>query len=133
MMRLSLLTLVFPFATLAMAAEGGAERFNPMSTQTLLETSGGLLLILLLIFAGAWLFRRYAHLPMAGKRPVNILGGVSVGPRERVVLLQVEDTRLLVGVAPGQVRTLHVLGREEPQDESFQTQLTAARLDDARG
>jgi len=42
---------------------------------------------------------------------VQVLGGVSLGTRERAVLLSVDGTRLLVGVAPGQVRTLHVLER----------------------
>jgi flagellar protein FliO/FliZ len=36
-----------------------------------------------------------------------VIAGTSVGPRERVVLLEVEDTWLLVGVAPGQVNALH--------------------------
>ena len=48
-------------------------------------------------------------LPVAGKGMVTILGGVSLGPRERAVVLQVGDARLLVGVAPGRVQTLHVI------------------------
>ena len=32
-----------------------------------------------------------------------------MGTRERVVLLQVGDKQLLVGVAPGSIKTLHVL------------------------
>jgi flagellar protein FliO/FliZ len=30
-----------------------------------------------------------------------------VGPRERVVIVEVEDTWLVVGVAPGRVNALH--------------------------
>jgi flagellar biogenesis protein FliO len=36
-----------------------------------------------------------------------------VGARERVVLIEVENTRLLLGVAPGHVRTLHRLPLDE--------------------
>ena len=32
-----------------------------------------------------------------------------MGPRERVVLLQVGDTQLLLGVTPGRIQSLHVL------------------------
>ena len=40
---------------------------------------------------------------------LKVLSGVAVGPRERVVLMEVNDTWLIVGVAPGQVRTLHTM------------------------
>ena len=87
-----------------------------------LETSGGLLLVLILIFAAAWLYKRFGSLPISGKGVIRILSGVSVGTRERVLLLEVDETRLLVGVAPGQVRMLYVLG---PQSEQpFATQLS---------
>ena len=72
----------------------------------------GLLLILALIVALGWLVRRYGKLPSAGKGIVTVLGGVSLGPRERAVVLQVGEARLLVGVAPGRVQTLHVLGAD---------------------
>ena len=32
-----------------------------------------------------------------------------MGPRERIVLLEVGETQLLIGVAPGRIQTLHVL------------------------
>ncbi|WP_172600428.1 FliO/MopB family protein [Sulfurivermis fontis] len=61
-----------------------------------------------------------------------MLGGVPVGQRERVVLIQVGNKQLLLGVAPGRVQTLHVL--DEPINvtavpsggESFAERLTAA-------
>ena len=51
---------------------------------------------------------------MAAGGGLRILGGLSMGARERVVLLQVGDTQLLVGVAPGRVQTLHVLEQPLP-------------------
>jgi len=41
-----------------------------------------------------------------------------MGTRERVVLLQVGETQLLLGVAPGRVQTLHVL--DKPLDSGKQ-------------
>lgn len=90
---------------------------SPLSGGVLLETVGGLLLILVLIFAIGWLLRRFGRLPMAAKGDITILGGVSLGPRERAVLLQVGNARLLVGVAPGRVQTLHVLDPVDTEDE----------------
>lgn len=98
------------FAETLLAAEtarqGGAGRTPPLGGENLLQTTGGLLLILLLIIGGAWLFKRYGSLPLGGRGVVKVVGGVSVGPRERVVVVEVEQRRLLLGVAPGQVRAL---------------------------
>jgi flagellar protein FliO/FliZ len=96
----------------AAVAEQGAAKglsLSPVAGGALVETAAGLLLILVLIIGLGWLVRRYGKLPMAGKGMVSVLGGVSLGPRERAVVLQVGDARLLVGVAPGRVQTLHVL------------------------
>ena len=91
----------------------------------LMETAIGLLLVLALILGLAWLVRRFGKLPLAGKGMVSILGGVSLGPRERAVILQVGETRLLVGVAPGRVQTLHVLPPGSASEQSFSGQLQA--------
>lgn len=67
-----------------------------------------LALILGLFVLAAWLAKRY--LPQVGKPgPVKVVGATMVGPRERVVVVEVEDSWLVLGVGGGQVRTLHVL------------------------
>lgn len=69
-----------------------------------------LVLILGLFVLAAWLLKRY--LPQVGKTgPVKLIGTTMVGPRERVVVVEVEDTWLVLGVGGGQVRTLHTLPR----------------------
>ena len=95
------------------AEEKLGAKAGPLGTEGLLQTAGGLLLILFLILGGAWLFKRYGHLPMGGKGVIKMLGGISVGAREKVVLIEVENVRLLLGVAPGHVRTLHRLPLDE--------------------
>ena len=128
----SLFILLWGGSMPLLAAEPVARELAPLGMQSLLQTGGGLLLILLLIIGSAWLFKRYGQLPTLGKGLIRILGGVSVGPRERVMLLEVENTRLLVGVAPGQIRTLHVLGSDR-SDTDFNTQLAALKRADGEG
>jgi flagellar protein FliO/FliZ len=91
---------------------------SPLGGGVLLETAGGLLLILALIFAISRLLRRFGRLPMASKGDIQVLSGVSLGPRERAVLLRVGGTRLLVGVAPGRVQTLHVLADADTANQT---------------
>jgi flagellar protein FliO/FliZ len=91
----------------------------------LLEMVMFLVLIIGLIVGLGWLVRRMGNFTAGAKGAVTILGGVSVGPRERAVLLQVDKKRLLVGVAPGRVQTLCMLDDAE-ESESFQEQLDSA-------
>ncbi|MCO6412080.1 MAG: flagellar biosynthetic protein FliO [Thiogranum sp.] len=71
----------------------------------------GMLMVLALIVGIAWVLKRTGRFQLAAGGGLRILGGLSMGARERVVLLQVGDAQLLVGVAPGRVQTLHVLER----------------------
>jgi flagellar protein FliO/FliZ len=74
----------------------------------------GMLMVLALIVGLAWVLKRTGRFQMAAGGGLRVLGGLSMGARERVVLLQVGETQLLVGVAPGRVQTLHVLEQPLP-------------------
>ena len=52
----------------------------------------------------AWIMRRMNRWQMSAGGSLRLLGGLSLGARERILLVQVGDTQLLVGVAPGYVR-----------------------------
>ncbi len=96
---------------------------SPIGMETIFSTVGGLLLILLLIFGVAWAFKRYTHLPKGRGQNMRVVGGVSLGPRERVVVVEIDDTRLVLGVAPGRVQTLHILGEQKREESDFAHQL----------
>ena len=53
---------------------------------------------------------------------MKVIGGVALGPRERIVLLEVAEEWLVIGIVPGQIRTLHRL----PKGNSFQEDALAA-------
>lgn len=99
-------------------------------TGSLLQTTLGLIAVLAIIGAAAWFVKRmgFAYTGISGR--LKIIGGLSVGTREKVVLLQVGEEQLLLGVAPGQIRTLHVL--QEPvlpvEGETEKPESFAARL-----
>ncbi|MBF0218740.1 MAG: flagellar biosynthetic protein FliO [Gammaproteobacteria bacterium] len=80
---------------------------DPLSAGALLQVTLMLGVTLALIFSVAWLFRRLGTVGLVGRYPVKVLGGGAVGSRERVVLVQVGETQLLLGVAPGRVSHLH--------------------------
>lgn len=63
----------------------------------------GLAVVLAVMALITWILKRM--MPGAGGQQsvVRIVGGVSVGSRERVVVVEVADRWIVVGVAPGQV------------------------------
>jgi flagellar protein FliO/FliZ len=69
----------------------------------------GLATILILIVVLAWAARRFGPAQSLPSGTLRVLGGLSLGTRERLVLVKVGDAQLLLGVAPGRVQTLHVL------------------------
>lgn len=80
----------------------------------LLQMVLGLALILALLFAVAFILRRIgARQGFGGNGPLRIVGGQMLGTRERIVLVEVGDTWLVVGIAPGQLRTLHTMPKGE--------------------
>jgi flagellar protein FliO/FliZ len=104
------------FAPLALAAATDAlaqEAANPVSAFNLMQVLLGLTFVLCLVGAAAWLMRRFGPVQPGAGKLVRVLGGAAVGARERVVLIEVADTWIVVGVGPGQVRPLATLPRGE--------------------
>jgi flagellar protein FliO/FliZ len=116
------------------AARAAASKVGETSALQVLQAVGGLILVIAFILMLAWLVRRFANLPMAGKGAIRVLGGVALGSRERAVLVAVGGTRLLIGVAPGRVQTLHVLddAAAEAVDQGFAGRLATASAERTR-
>lgn len=80
------------------------------TTSQLLQVLLGLSLVIGLIVLLAWLLRRLQlRTGLQGGSLIRPLAGLSVGPRERLLLVQVGDEQVLLGLTPGAIRTLHVL------------------------
>lgn len=70
-----------------------------------------LALIVGLLAGAAWLARKVTGGKGFGQGGMRVIGGVALGPRERIVLLEVGDEWLVIGIVPGQIRTLHRLAK----------------------
>ena len=71
----------------------------------------GLAIVIVLLFASLWVLRRLSA-PRGTGAALKVLGAAAVGPRERVVLVEVGNDVLVLGVAPGQVNKLHELSKD---------------------
>jgi flagellar protein FliO/FliZ len=109
-----------------LAASGGASRMLHAASEIpfaapvqpvvasaaggLLRVTVALLVVLAAVLAAAWLARRMRAISGGGgSSSLELLAQLPLGTRERAVLVRVGDRQLLLGVAAGNVRTLHVL------------------------
>lgn len=98
------------FSSNAAMALDAARPIQPVvGTGSLVQITFSLLLVLVAIVALAWLLRRMNLVQQGGGSLLKVIGSIAIGQRERVVLIEVNDTWLLVGVGPGQIRTLHTM------------------------
>ncbi len=72
----------------------------------------GLLLVIGLIFLLAWLLRRVQQLNPRGTQVIKLISTQALGPRERLVLVQVGGEQILIGLSGGRITPLHVM--QEP-------------------
>ncbi|WP_240493694.1 flagellar biosynthetic protein FliO [Pandoraea sp. ISTKB] len=82
----------------------------------IVQTGFGLVLVLALLFGLAWLAKRFGLQRPLGGGNVRIVGSAAVGQRERVVVVEVAGDWVVLGVAPGQVRSLHVIDADRVAD-----------------
>ncbi len=108
---------------LAQDAERGALASQDM-WEPLLRMGLSLILVLAILAGCAWLAKRLRRGGAFQGGLIQITGGISLGGRDKVVLLRVGDDEILVGVSPSGMHPLHVLpSKAEPkQFEAFMEQ-----------
>lgn len=108
-----LVCLSLSLASVTRAAEVGAGNTAPDLGSSALQMILGLAVVLALLLGALWLLKRISEPrgPVAGL--MRVVAGVAVGSRERVVILELGNSWLVLGVAPGQVTTLAEIPRQE--------------------
>ncbi len=107
------------FLILLLAGKTAHAATRPMEMPSVIGAGGmlkmtlSLLLVLGAILATAWFLKRMNVAQQGRGNMLKILGSVAVGQRERIVLVEIKETWLLVGVGPGQIRTLHTMPRDD--------------------
>ena len=82
-------------------------------TGSILQMIAGLAVVLAAIGGAAWLARRVGYSGGQGARLMKVVAALPVGAKERVVVVEIGEQWLLLGVAPGRVSTLATLPRGE--------------------
>lgn len=104
---------LLPVALLSVGPAAVAGDATPDLTGSVLQTLLALALIIGLLFGVLYLLRRSGLARAGGAGLLQVRGATAVGPRERVVLVEVAGKLLVLGVAPGRVTPLHTLDAAE--------------------
>ncbi|MBI4696174.1 MAG: flagellar biosynthetic protein FliO [Gammaproteobacteria bacterium] len=81
----------------------------PVGLSQIGQVIGALLLVVIAIFVVAALAQRVRRLQQGRGRVLQIVDGIALSARDRLVLVDVAGERLLLGVSPGRIERLHVL------------------------
>ncbi len=93
------------------AREEAVAPLEPVSSPYLLKLTGGLILVVFVIVVLAWLVKKLNLAQQSGQGLIRVVAGLSLGTRDRIVLLQVGEEQILVGLSPGRIEKLHTLAQ----------------------
>lgn len=102
--------LTFPNSEKAqnsMQAEPASQRAELSQSGAVLGVVATLLGIVALIVVLAWLAKRMGGLRMMGVKDMQVISAMPVGAREKVAVIDVKGTQLLIGITPHHISHLH--------------------------
>ena len=104
------LVVLLVLMTAPAIAQEVAPAVSPSSLFTgdyLLQVIGSFVVVILLLIGVLVMLRRFNGVSSQMSGNMRVISSVGVGQRERVVLVQVGEEQILVGVGPGNVRKIH--------------------------
>ena len=88
------------------------------ATSNLLQVSLSLTLVLALLFFASWAFKRFGAGTLHANLPVRVIGAISIGNNQRIMVLEAGESWIVLGVTPQQISTITTLPRQESSIES---------------
>jgi flagellar protein FliO/FliZ len=95
----------------------------PSAAGSLLQTILSLGFVIALLVGLAWLLKRFGPKHITGGTKVKLVGALSVGARERILVVEVGEQWIVVGASPGRMNALATM----PRQESDETELAGAQ------
>lgn len=106
------LLFVLPFSLHANEVSNELQKVpSVMGAGNIVQIVAGLAVVLVMIIGAAWMLKRYGGFGGAANENLKVVAGISVGQREKIVVVQAGEVQLLVGVTTSDIRTLHVLDK----------------------
>ncbi len=78
-----------------------AQPASPLSVSSVAQLTLSLVAIVALIFVLSWVLKRFKLAGPRGRGEISVIDELAVGPRERIMLIRVGQSQVLVGVGAG--------------------------------
>ncbi|MGW8393925.1 flagellar biosynthetic protein FliO [Pseudoduganella sp. HUAS MS19] len=95
----------------------------PSAAGSLVQTVLSLGFVIALLVGLAWLLKRFGPRHITGASKVKLVGALSVGARERILVVEVGEQWIVVGASPGRMNALATM----PRQEADEAELAAAQ------
>jgi flagellar protein FliO/FliZ len=118
MIRLFKILSTAGLASFVLSAKAAEATTSP--TASMFKMLAGLAIVLLVLALITWAMKKFMPGVTGQQSAIRVVGGVSVGSRERVVVLEVAGRWIVVGVAAGQVSGLANLEAGSSELDSLQ-------------
>ena len=80
----------------------------PVGGSELLSFAGSLIVVVASIVAFGWLYSRSKNFGGGRNDAISVVANKALGSRERLLLVEVADKQMLVGMTSSNIQTLHV-------------------------
>lgn len=84
-----------------------------------MQTTLALFFVIALLLGGAWFLKRFGPRNFGGgNNIVKLVGALSVGTRERILVVEVGEQWIVVGASPGRMNALATMPRQQAHDDA---------------
>ena len=101
----ALILLLSPLV--AIASNEVASLASPIGPADVMSVGGGLAVVIAAIILAGLLYSRSRGMHSTGKSVIKVIATQPLGPKEKIVLVEVADKQLVLGVTTSQVQILY--------------------------
>ncbi len=115
-----LISLLFAVPSIAVSAETASN--SPIDTSTMaIQVVLALGIVTASIFALAWVAKRLGNTHLLHNQKMKLVSSMALGTREKMVLVEVDGQKLLLGVTPSSIASLHVFPADPDQNARMES------------
>ncbi len=93
------------------ASQDNVSESLAVGSAEILSVTGGLFSVVAAILLAAYVYSRMQGPKLGGNSIINIVASQPLGPKERIVLVEIADTQFAIGMTASNVQTLHVFDK----------------------
>jgi len=108
---------VFIIWALSCTSVSAADATGTMTSGFLLEGLVGLLIVLGLMAGTFWFIKRFQSSRMMPGIKMKVVGGMVIGSRERIMVVEIAEQWLVIGVTPMQINILTTMPRQDDPNQ----------------